>query len=86
MVIMTKEHKDKNDSVTSFQNRSINYDARKILENINIKAKERKESFENLTPPCPQDGKSSRFVRYDGSYMRVKGVFRCEDGHEFFLG
>lgn len=46
----------------------------------------RKEWFENLTPPCPNDGLLSRFVNYDGSYTRVRGKFVCKNGHEFYYG
>ncbi len=87
MVIITKEKNSDEESLSnSPTGNDINPEARKILENINQRAMERREAFEKSTPPCPQDGKPSVFVRYEGSYMIAKGVFRCENGHEFYVG
>ena len=45
-----------------------------------------KENFEKLIVPCPQDGTDSSFQRYEGAYMRVRGVFKCKNEHEFYYG
>lgn len=48
---------------------------------------EAKKNFENQRPPCPRgDGTFGRFLEYRGAYTRVRGVFKCEKGHEFYLG
>lgn len=47
---------------------------------------EAKKNFENLRPSCPTDGTPSKFLEYRGAYTRVRGVFKCENGHEFYLG
>ncbi|MFV1917752.1 MAG: hypothetical protein ACC618_04720 [Patescibacteria group bacterium] len=44
---------------------------------------ERKDWFENLKPPCPQDGTLGKFIRYEGAHTRVHGIFRCKNRHEF---
>lgn len=46
----------------------------------------RKEWFEKLTPPCPQDDTPSKFIEYTGNYTRVRGVFECQQGHRFYYG
>lgn len=45
-----------------------------------------KENFEKLEISCPEDGSLSKFARYEGAYTRVRGVFKCENGHEFYYG
>jgi len=46
--------------------------------------KKARERFEKLIVSCPQDGTDSSFQRYEGAFPIVKGVFKCEEGHEFY--
>lgn len=59
---------------------------REKIKKANIEYKELKTDFENTTFPCPHDGTTTKFVEYVGGYTRVRGLFRCENGHEFYRG
>lgn len=46
-----------------------------------------KVNFEHSRPPCPfGDGTTGKFIEYRGAYTRVRGFFRCKNGHEFYEG
>jgi len=57
-----------------------------IWEQASEEIAETKKNFENLRPPCPTDDTPGRFLEYRGAYTRIRGVFKCKNGHEFYLG
>lgn len=69
---------------TQITNRSnLPEEVKQILRQGQIDFQKAKEQFESLTPLCPIDGSLGKFVRYEGAYTRVHGIFKCENGHEF---
>lgn len=68
------------------QSSSVRSKLEEIWARANKDIEETNRDFENSTPPCPQDDTPSRFVGYTGSYTRVRGVFECPQGHQFFSG
>ena len=83
MTIITKERD--NPSHTSDQNDpwKITGKLKQSLEETKKNIAESRRLFESQVLACPTDGKPSRFIRYEGSYTRVMGIFRCENGHQF---
>lgn len=57
-----------------------------IWKQANREIEQNNRDFEAQIIACPQDGTNSKFIRYEGSYTRVRGMFRCQNGHEFFEG
>jgi len=47
---------------------------------------EAKNKFENSRPLCPSDKTPGKFIEYRGAYTRVRGFFKCQNGHEFPMG
>jgi len=63
---------------------AITNEVRAHAEQARAEIAKAKENFEKLIIPCPQDGTDSGFQRYEGTFPVVKGVFKCQKGHEFF--
>jgi len=55
---------------------------REVIERTKADLKRIEENIRSMIIVCPQDGSDAKFVRYDGGYTRVVGVFRCAEGHE----
>jgi len=82
---MTEENALERQTTTSTP-MAVRNEISEIWEQASEEIAEAKKNFENQRPPCPKDGTPSRFFEYRGAYTRVRGVFRCEKGHEFYLG
>lgn len=63
---------------------AITDEVRAQAEQARVEIAKAKENFEKLIIPCPRDGTDSGFQRYEGAFPVVKGVFKCQRGHEFF--
>ncbi|GEM_PF-5044250 len=86
MTIMTKDRERPRHASNTNDPWEITDELKESLEKTKKNIAESKEWFESQILPCPIDGKPSKFVRYEGSYTRVMGIFKCEDGHEFPQG
>lgn len=66
---------------------SVRDEVGEIWDRASKEIEEARRNFEKQRPPCPRgDGTPGRFFEYRGAYTRVRGVFKCEKGHEFYLG
>jgi transposase-like protein len=86
MVIMTKEKNNDSSSVPSDNSWRMTEELREKIRNANIEYEKMRQEFENQKVECPICHELSNFVRYEGSYTRGRGLFRCENGHEFYKG
>lgn len=83
MAIMTKDREHSSHTPKQDDPWKVTDELKASLEKTRRKIQERKQWFENQILSCPIDGKPSKFIRYEGAYTRVMGIFKCEDGHEF---
>lgn len=85
VTVMTKEAIAERQNTASAPT-AVRDEISEIWEQASKDLKTAKERFKNLRPLCPEDETPGKFVRYEGSYTRVHGIFRCENGHEFNYG
>lgn len=79
---MTKE-KVLERETTATSRSTLPEEVKEILREGKIAVEKSRQRFENLKPLCPIDRTPGKFVRYEGAYTRVHGIFRCESEHEF---
>ena len=82
---MTKEKGEIPDSFSS-DPWEVTEEVKRMARDITKKMAEREAEFEKQVIDCPECNSPSKFLEYRGAYTRVRGVFRCENGHEFFVG
>ncbi len=59
---------------------------REEITEIQIWKQRSEELKKNFRPPCDECGKPSQFIKHEGSYTRVWGVYQCPNGHQFIRG
>ena len=64
----------------------ITDEVRKAAKGMDFGQERAMGEYRKLTPICPKDNLASEFVKFDGSYTRVRAIYKCPNGHRITRG